>query len=148
MRSGEFDYKFLSELIKEKFKTNANFLEHINAQGLDKKEDSIKKWRQGNSVPKVTELPIIAESLDVFVGDLFINHDRRTVVKHEISIHPEKYYPSNILMVDKLDMRAGAGSAGFMDVPHEGNKVAIDKFVINGLNPRYIKVIEVIGDSM
>lgn len=54
----------------------------------------------------------------------------------------------NVIMLDKLDMRAGAGAAGFLDVPQEGNKVAIDKFVINGLNPKYLKAIEVIGDSM
>lgn len=55
---------------------------------------------------------------------------------------------ANIIYLDKLDMRAGAGSAGFIDVPHEGHKVAVDKFIINGLNPKYLKIIEVIGDSM
>lgn len=148
MFASEFNHRFLSSLIEELYGTNVVFMEKLNSLGVDKKEDAIKKWRQGNSVPKVTELPFIAEALGVYVGDLFTNHEKDTVINNELKKNPSRYYPSNITLIDKLDMRAGAGSAGFVDVPHEGQKIAIDKFIINGLNPKYLKVIEVVGDSM
>lgn len=57
-------------------------------------------------------------------------------------------YNENVVMIDKLDMRAGAGASGLLDVPTEGNRIAVDKMIINGLSPKHLKVIEVIGDSM
>lgn len=148
MFASEFNHKFLSSLIEELYGTNVVFMEKLNSIGIDKKEDAIKKWRQGNSVPKVTELPFIAEALGVYVGDFFTNHDKDAVMKNELKKNPSKYYPSNIIMVDKLDMRAGAGASGLLDVPNEGNLIAVDKMIINGLSPKHLKVIEVIGDSM
>jgi phage repressor protein C with HTH and peptisase S24 domain len=67
-----FRFNVLSEKIHEKHKTNAAFAEALRKKGLEKSEDAIRKWRQGNSVPKVGELMTIAEALDIPVGDLFV----------------------------------------------------------------------------
>ncbi|MDR0467221.1 MAG: LexA family transcriptional regulator [Campylobacteraceae bacterium] len=54
---------------------------------------------------------------------------------------------SGIVSIDKIDHLAGAG--GYIDIPIENKKIAFDKKLFaNGLNPKYLKIIEVIGDSM
>jgi phage repressor protein C with HTH and peptisase S24 domain len=58
---------------------------------------------------------------------------------------------NNVLLLDKINLRAGAGSGGYVDLPIETTKIAIDKTAIpavKGLNLKHLKVIEIIGDSM
>ena len=62
----------------------------------------------------------------------------------------EKNPQTDIILIEKLDSLAGAGSLGdFIDISNENQKIAIDKKLLaNGLNPKYLRVIEVIGESM
>ncbi|MDR2099984.1 MAG: LexA family transcriptional regulator [Campylobacteraceae bacterium] len=58
---------------------------------------------------------------------------------------------NNIIFLDKINLRAGAGAEGYADLPIETTKIGIDKSTIadiKGLDPKNLKVIEVIGDSM
>ena len=58
---------------------------------------------------------------------------------------------NNIVFLDKINIRAGAGAGGYGDLPIETTKMAIDKNAITdikGLDTKNLKVIEVIGDSM
>lgn len=99
---------------------------------------TITHWSNSIRFPKSDELIYsLASVLGVSEQELFDPNNKRYGSQ-----------PDNIILIDKLDMRAGAGSAGFVDVPYEGQKIAVDKFIINGLNPKYLKVIEVVGDSM
>lgn len=99
---------------------------------------TITHWSNSIRFPKSDELIYsLASVLGVSEQELFDPNNKRYGSQ-----------PDNIILIDKLDMRAGAGSAGFVDVPYEGQKMAVDKFIINGLNPKYLKVIEVVGDSM
>lgn len=99
---------------------------------------TITHWSNSIRFPKSDELIYsLASVLGVSEQELFDPNNKRYGRQ-----------PDNIILIDKLDMRAGAGSAGFVDVPYEGQKMAVDKLIINGLNPKYLKVIEVVGDSM
>lgn len=99
---------------------------------------TITHWSNSIRFPKSDELIYsLASVLGVSEQELFDPNNKRYGSQ-----------PDNIILIDKLDMRAGAGSAGFVDVPYEGQKMAVDKLIINGLNPKYLKVIEVVGDSM
>jgi len=99
---------------------------------------SITHWSNSIRFPKSDDLiRSLASVLGVTEQELINPNNKKLYAQHD-----------NIVMIDKLDMRAGAGSAGLLDVPHEGNKIAVDKLIINGLNPKHLKLIEVIGDSM
>ncbi|MDR2100128.1 MAG: S24 family peptidase [Campylobacteraceae bacterium] len=66
-----FRKDFLSEKIQETYGTNAKFVEALRKNGIEKTEDAIKKWRQGNSVPKVGELKAISRTLGIEIQELF-----------------------------------------------------------------------------
>lgn len=101
---------------------------------------TVTHWSNSIRFPKSDELIYsLASVLGVAEQELFDPNNKRYI---------QQMNNDNVILLDKLDMRAGAGASGFLDVPREGNKIAVDKLVINGLNPKYLKAIEVIGDSM
>ncbi|MDR2100270.1 MAG: hypothetical protein LBP40_05540 [Campylobacteraceae bacterium] len=62
---------FLGEKIQKAYGTNAKFTEVLRKNGIEKTEDAVKKWRQGNSVPKVGELKAISRTLGIEIQELF-----------------------------------------------------------------------------
>lgn len=132
-----FNKELFRQLIKDNKSTYKKLADDLTSNGAEISEDGIKQWCRTASdiMPTFDKLNAIGK---IFKIDPIIL----------ISSNHIQNIPSNIILIDKLDMRAGAGSAGLLDVPYEGNKIAIDKMIINGLNPKHLKIIEVIGDSM
>lgn len=110
----------------------------VIAKRMGVSRGSITHWSNSIRFPKNDDLICSLASVLGVTEQELIN-------PKNIKIFPQN---ENIILIDKLDMRAGAGAAGLLDVPHEGNKIAIDKMIINGLSPKHLKIIEVIGDSM
>lgn len=133
----KFNKTLFKQLVKDNKTTYKRVADDLLSCGIDITEDGIKQWCKTASdvMPTFDKISAIGT---IFKIDPLLLIDDSPIIK----------YPDNVVFIDKLDMRAGAGAGGFLDVPKEGNKVAIDKFVINGLNPKYLKAIEVIGDSM
>ena len=151
-----FDSKVLGKLIKEKYGTTKKFHEALIGLGLNIKEDAVKKWRQGASVPKVREISVIAQALDIPEQDLFDPSKRDRIVKEELKKHEEKYrsflpanLPSNVKKVPLLDGYVGAGSFGSGEDREIIDMIYVDLMT---LDRRYrdvpLKALRVIGDSM
>lgn len=125
----------LKRLMAEKSMT-AEYI--ANIMGLSR--GTVTHWSNSERFPKSADL---IHSLAAVLG----------VTEQELFNPSNKKYlsltaPDNIVFIEKLDMRAGAGAAGLIDVPKEGNRIALDKLMLNGLYSQHLKIIEVIGDSM
>lgn len=133
-----FQREYLKELLDKNEYTYPILKKEIEIRGYKISIPTIKSWFQSGStvIPEFKNLIALGEIFKIDPISL-------------ISENPFMLTNSDIIMVDKLDIRAGAGSAGILDVPKENNKVAIDiKLLDKGLDPKYLKIIEVIGDSM
>lgn len=131
----DFDYKLLGNLIEDKYKTNKNFSIALKRMGITKSEDAIKKWRQGNSVPKVSELSIISKALDVKISTLF---------QEEIPINEKS------ISIPIIEALAGCGSAGLLEqLQISDDKMSIDKRLLpRDIITDKLSMIRIVGDSM
>jgi len=131
----DFDYKLLGNLIEDKYKTNKNFSIALKRMGITKSEDAIKKWRQGNSVPKVNELSIISKALDVKISTLF---------QEEAPINEKS------ISIPIIEALAGCGSAGLLDqLQISDDKMSIDKRLLpRDIITDKLSMIRIVGDSM
>jgi len=92
-----FDKDKLNNLIvNSDYKSNKALMIDLNNLGLDIKEDAIKKWRQGNSVPKINAMPFLSELFKVPEQDFFTDADqkREQIAIEEITSKPKKYSTS------------------------------------------------------
>ena len=131
----EFDYKLLGNLIEDKYKTNKNFSTTLNRMGITKSEDAIKKWRQGNSVPKVNELTTISKALDVKISTLF---------QEETPINEKS------ISLPIIEALAGCGSAGMLEqLRMSEDKMSIDERLLpSDIVTDKLSMIRIVGDSM
>lgn len=142
------------------FETNKDFLQCLLNHGLDKKEDAIKKWRQGNSFPKTNELPIIAECLRCNIVDFFDNRDIEVekITKKELKHNPNKYN-SLLKIIDdsKIDIPyfeninacAGSGIINYEDTPKPitFNREFLET-QLNMKNFKNVHIVKLKGNSM
>lgn len=91
-----FDSVKLDELIYEKFNSNKELMLALNNMGYEIKEDAIKKWRQGNSVPKVGALPFLSKLLGCTELDFYSDSEqtKEKITNQEILSNPQKYSQS------------------------------------------------------
>lgn len=91
-----FDSVKLDELIDEKFNSNKELMLALNNMGYEIKEDAIKKWRQGNSVPKVGALPFLSKLLGCTELDFYSDSEqtKEKITNQEILSNPQKYSQS------------------------------------------------------
>ncbi len=113
-----------------------------------------------SSKPELEKLPLIAEILGKNVIDLFDDEEtsKRQIVKKELKNNFEKYahlIPAeyglkNVVFLSKSEMLIGAGSEGAYDLDlfNKETKIAVDRSFIKGLDPKNLKLFEVVGDSM
>lgn len=133
----KFNKTLFKQLVKDNKTTYKKVADDLLSCGIEISEDGIKQWCKTASdvMPTFDKLNAIGA---IFKIDPLLLIDDSPIIKQ----------PDNIVFIEKLDIRAGAGAMGYHDVPQEGNRIAIDKLIINGLKPKYLKVIEIIGDSM
>ena len=156
-----FSSKKLDNYAEKRFKTNKEFLSCLVSSGIDKKEDAIKKWRQGNSIPKTNELPIIADCLECNITDLFEDSDAQNerITKLEIAKNSSKYLNlmtiennENIITLPYFeDMYACAGN-GVTNFESNARPISFDKTFLRkylgDIKFENLHMINVIGNSM
>lgn len=110
--------------------------------------------------PSINKLQTIAEALGKDLLDLFDNAAKvkAHIVRKEIQKAPEKYIEflpekyqlKDTVLIPKLELRAGAGSEGFFDIEMLNAKgsVPVERHVIGKLDPKNLRAIEIVGDSM
>lgn len=110
--------------------------------------------------PSLDKIPDMAEILDLDVTSFFPSHPelKNQIVKKELKNNFEKYahlIPAeyglkNVVFLSKSDMLIGAGSEGAYDLDlfNKETKIAVDRSFIKGLDPKNLKLFEVVGDSM
>jgi len=92
-----FDKDKLNKLIvNSHYRSNKKIMIDLNNLGLPIKEDAIKKWRQGNSVPKVNVIPFLSEIFGTPEQDFFTDADkkREQITIEEITSRPDMYSKS------------------------------------------------------
>jgi len=114
----EFNSNFLDDRVSLFYKTNKEFLIALNNIGVPVKEDAVKKWRQGKSIPKSAYLSGIATLLKCNVVDFYTNADkkREQIAVEEITSDPERY--SNSI------------SKAFLSTLPEGTDKLIENFLL------------------
>lgn len=110
--------------------------------------------------PSLDKIPDMAEILDLDVTSFFPSRPelKNQIVKKELKNNFEKYahlIPAeyglkNVVFLSKSDMLIGAGSEGAYDLDlfNKETKIAVDRSFIKGLDPKNLKLFEVVGDSM
>lgn len=110
--------------------------------------------------PSLDKIPDMAEILDLDVTSFFPSHPelKNQIVKKELKNNFEKYahlIPAeyglkNVVFLSKSEMLIGAGSEGAYDLDlfNKETKIAVDRSFIKGLDPKNLKLFEVVGDSM
>lgn len=110
--------------------------------------------------PSLDKIPDMAEILDLDVTSFFPSRPelKNQIVKKELKNNFEKYahlIPAeyglkNVVFLSKSDMLIGAGSEGAYDLDlfNKETKIAVDRSFIRGLDPKNLKLFEVVGDSM
>lgn len=110
--------------------------------------------------PSLDKIPDMAEILDLDVTSFFPSRPelKNQIVKKELKNNFEKYahlIPAeyglkNVVFLSKSEMRVGAGSEGAYDLDlfNKETKIAVDRSFIKGLDPKNLKLFEVVGDSM
>ena len=110
--------------------------------------------------PSLDKIPDMAEILDLDVTSFFPSHPelKNKIVKKELKnnfekyahLIPAEYSLKNVVFLSKSDMLIGAGSEGAYDLDlfNKETKIAVDRSFIKGLDPKNLKLFEVVGDSM
>lgn len=110
--------------------------------------------------PSLDKIPDMAEILDLDVTSFFPSHPelKNQIVKKELKnnfekyahLIPAEYSLKNVVFLSKSDMLIGAGSEGAYDLDlfNKETKIAVDRSFIKGLDPKNLKLFEVVGDSM
>ncbi|MDR1461469.1 MAG: transcriptional regulator [Campylobacteraceae bacterium] len=141
-----FNSKLLKELMKESDYTQEKLKKEFDLRGSEITIDGIKNWNRTDN-PRVPELEKIIILGEIFkVNPLDFLNDKK-VNKY----NSQQNVVNNVILLDKINLRASAGGGAYSDLPIETTKMAIDKSAIaleKGLDPKNLKVIEVIGDSM
>ena len=121
---------------------------------------SIAQYETDTFVPPISTLKKIADACDVDMLYFFDDEDasKRQIVKKELKnnfekyahLIPAEYSLKNVVFLSKSDMLIGAGSEGAYDLDlfNKETKVAVDRSFIKGLDPKNLKLFEVVGDSM
>lgn len=153
------DFEIICQILEEKEIKKVDLKERIESiTGEEIKKPTFYHYLTGErKIPHDLRIPF-CKALGVSLSVIFKDNDTLGFLKEMmknpspevVNIIKESYTlpSSDIVYIDKLDIRAGAGAAGFLDIPKEGNKIAVDKLMLNGLYTKHLKVIEVIGDSM
>lgn len=111
----------------------------LDDYGYEISKESIGKYRNGHRTPEPLFIELVLKITKTTDANVLFRDDYT----------PTEAINSDIVLINKFDMRAGAGSGGAIDVPLENNKIAVDiKLLDRGLDPKYLRIIEVIGDSM
>jgi len=151
------DYKKLDTLIADKYTSNKDFMGVLNSLGTLIKEDAIKKWRQGNSVPKSNDLPNIAKALDVSVLDLYCDptSQKEKIITEAIknpSIKIKNYlieagYGSD--RIKEVDLLDGYGSEPEDEFEDRIRTFFIDKYIVDKkYRDKKISALVITSDSM
>lgn len=110
--------------------------------------------------PSLDKIPDMAEILDLDVTSFFPSHPelKNQIVKKELKnnfekyahLIPAEYSLKNVVFLSKSDMLIGAGSEGAYDLDlfNKETKIAVDRSFIKELDPKNLKLFEVVGDSM
>lgn len=110
--------------------------------------------------PSLDKIPDMAEILDLDVTSFFPSHPelKNKIVKKELKnnfekyahLIPAEYSLKNVVFLSKSEMLIGAGSEGTYDLDlfNKETKIAVDRSFIKGLDPKNLKLFEVVGDSM
>ena len=110
--------------------------------------------------PSLDKIPDMAEILDLDVTSFFPSHPelKNQIVKKELKnnfekyahLIPAEYSLKNVVFLSKSEMLIGAGSEGAYDLDlfNKETKIAVDRSFIKGLDPKNLKLFEVVGDSM
>lgn len=153
------DFEIINEIIKDKGLKKVDVKTKMETfLGEEIVKSTFYNYLTGERRIQDNHKIAFSKALDEPLSKIFSDDDTLVFLKEMmknpsqeiINIVKNSYpMPSNdVIYLDKLDMRAGAGAAGIIDVPREGNRIALDKLMLNGLYSQHLKVIEVIGDSM
>ena len=121
---------------------------------------SIAQYETDTFIPPINTLKKIADACDVDMLYFFDDEDasKNQIVKKELKnnfekyahLIPAEYSLKNVVFLSKSDMLIGAGSEGAYDLDlfNKETKIAVDRSFIKGLDPKNLKLFEVVGDSM
>ncbi len=121
---------------------------------------SIAQYETDTFVPPISTLKKIADACDVDMLYFFDDEDasKNQIVKKELKnnfekyahLIPAEYSLKNVVFLSKSEMLIGAGSEGAYDLDlfNKETKIAVDRSFIKGLDPKNLKLFEVVGDSM
>jgi phage repressor protein C with HTH and peptisase S24 domain len=141
-----FEKEYYKKLMNDKELTYSSLIKEFANRGYDIKMDTVKSWTRtiNPNMPDFKNITVLSEIFDV--NPLSFINDKKTNKYKNI-----QQLDNNVVLLDKISLRAGAGVGAYDDLPVESTKIAVDKSAIaleKGLDPKNLKVIEVVGDSM
>nr|DAN78185.1 MAG TPA: Repressor protein CI [Caudoviricetes sp.] len=130
------------------------------AQMIEADRTSITQYEGDSIKPTVATLKKIADVCEVDMLYFFEDEyaQRTNIAKKELTANPEKYVEflpekyqlKDTVLIPKLELKAGAGSEGVFDIEMFNAKgsVPVERHVIGKLDPKNLRAIEIVGDSM
>lgn len=128
------------------FRQNAGKSQVELAEYIGVTQPVVVQYEQGKAKPKIDKLYKIAEFLEIPISELLDEIDNNGLKNEFTKIENSK----EMITLDKLDIRAGAGSEGLLDSElfNSSSKITFDKQLFKRIDYKNLKVIEIIGDSM
>jgi phage repressor protein C with HTH and peptisase S24 domain len=158
-------FEIINEILKDKDISKRDFVKKVGVIfGEEIPEQTMYSYLIGKrNIPFGLRIPI-AQALNEPSSLIFNDKETIALVRDfiknpidEIKKEIIKYTQNNdtvnpnVILLDKINLRAGAGAGGNADLPLESTKIAIDRAIVSdikGLDPKNLKVIQIIGDSM
>lgn len=114
-----------------------NITAQFIADRLGVTRGTVTNWSNGERFPKNEQLiQGLASILQTSVAELFGEKSKQSIL------------PSSVEMINYVDLRAGAGAEGVLGDTISYEKIPISKQFLNGIDPRNLEILKVVGDSM
>lgn len=127
-----------NRVFEDKGITSKEIADYITSRGKPISKESISKYRNGTRTPDPEIISLAAEFAQVDVQEFFGK------VKYLKSSNNFDYH-----YLPVVNVYAGAGSFGHMpDFIEHVEKVPVANKFLNGCNPSYLSILQVVGDSM
>lgn len=140
----KFNIDNFIRLKKDSGLNNASIVRSLSHAGVDITIDAVKSWTR-SSKPSDPELSTI-RALSILFGVPMSELDND--IKRDVDLTLKAINNDNFVMVDHIDLRAGAGSEGIINEYIHKRPIPITKQLLNGTNPENLVILQVVGDSM
>jgi len=127
-----------NNVLSEKGITSKDLAEFITNRGRKISKESIAKYRDGSRTPDPEIISFAAQMAQVDEQSFFGK------MKYNTALNNDDY-----VYIPIVNVNAGAGSLGvYPDFIDKTEKLPIASKFLNGVNPEFLSIIQVSGDSM